>query len=124
MATADLFITSPSSWSALRRIKDGFGHFMVQPDPTQGEADTLWGVPVLQTTACAVGDGFLLDTTKFGKVLIREGLTVRQGLAEDDFITNRIRWIWEERFNLAVERPAAVLHMTGLPFTASFLPGS
>jgi len=124
LATADLLITSPSTFSALRRIKDGFGHFMVQPDPTQGSANTIWGVEVLQTTACAIGDAFLLDTTKFGKVLVREGLTVRQGLAEDDFITNRLRWIWEERFNLAVERPSAVLHMTGLPSTASFGPGS
>jgi HK97 family phage major capsid protein len=124
LATADLFIVSPSSWSALRRIKDGFGHFMVQPDPTQGAADTIWGVPVLQTTACAIGDGFLLDTTKFGKVLVREGLTVRQGLAEDDFVSNRLRWVWEERFNLAVERPSAVLKLSGLPYTANFGPGS
>lgn len=124
LATADLFITSPSTFSALRRIKDGFGHFMVQPDPTAGAANTIWGVEVLQTTACAIGDGFLLDTAKFGKVLIREGLTVRQGLAEDDFITNRLRWVWEERFNLAVERPSAVLRMTGLPYTSSFGPGS
>jgi hypothetical protein len=36
-----------------------------------------------------------LDTTKFGKVLIREGLTVRQGLAEDD--TNRLRWVPRQR---------------------------
>lgn len=34
--------------------------------------------------------------------------------------------VWRDptRFNLAVERLSAVLHMTGLPFTSSFLPGS
>jgi hypothetical protein len=35
-----------------------------------------------------------------------------------DFLTNTLRWIAEERLNLAVERPAAILHLTGLPAAA------
>ena len=27
---------------------------------------SLWGVPVLVTTQCNAGDGFLIDTTKMG----------------------------------------------------------
>jgi hypothetical protein len=50
-------------------------------------------------------------------VIVREGLTVRQGLAEDDFIRNLLRWVWEERLNLGVERPNAVLYLTDLPTT-------
>jgi hypothetical protein len=63
----DLFVISPSSWAALRRIKDNYGRYYLSPDPTQVEANQLWGVPVLVTTQCQPGDGFLIDTSRFGK---------------------------------------------------------
>ncbi len=119
LAEPDLFVTSPSSWSALRRIKDDLHRYILSPDPTQGEAMSLWGVETLVTTQCSPGDGFLIDTTKFGKAIIREGLTFRQGTAEDDFVRNLLRWIVEERLNLGVERPSAVLMMSNLPTTST-----
>ncbi len=76
------------------------------------------GVPVLVTTQAVPGDAFLLDTSKFGKVVVREGITIRQGTADDDFIRNLLRWIYEERLNLAVERPSAILYVTSLPTTS------
>jgi hypothetical protein len=50
--------------------------------------------------------------------VVREGLVVRQGLSEDDFVRNLLRWVCEERLNLAVERPLAVLRLENLPTTA------
>jgi hypothetical protein len=41
---------------------------------------------------------------------------IRLGVA--DFTSNILRWIAEERLNLAVERPAAICWITGLPDTA------
>jgi HK97 family phage major capsid protein len=117
-AVPDLFITSPSSWSALRRIKDTLNRYILSPDPSQGQVNSLWGVPVITTTAVPPGDGFLIDTNLFGAVIIREGLTVRQGLSEDDFVRNLVRFVAEERLNLATERPKAVLRLTNLPTTA------
>lgn len=78
----------------------------------------LWGMPVLVTTQAIPGDMFLLDTTKFGKVIVREGITIRQGTADDDFVRNLLRWIYEERLNLGVERPSAILYLTSLPTTS------
>lgn len=118
-AVPDLFITSPSSWSALRRIKDTLNRYILSPDPSQGQVNSLWGVPVITTTAVPPnGDGFLIDTNSFGAVIVREGLVVRQGLSEDDFVRNLVRFVAEERLNLAVERPRAVLQLTNLPTTA------
>jgi HK97 family phage major capsid protein len=117
LGAPSILITSPRSWSALRRIKDLYGRYYLSPDPTSEEANTLWGVPVMVTTQCNPGDGFLIDTDRFGKVIVREGLTVRQGLAEDDFVRNLLRWVFEERLNLAVERAEAVLMLTSLPTT-------
>lgn len=118
LSEPSLLITSPSSWSALRRIKDLYGRYYLSPDPSQGQGNQIWGIPVLTTTQCIPGDAFLLDTDRFGAAVIREGLVVRQGLSEDDFIRNIIRFISEERLNLAVERPLAVMHLENLPTTS------
>jgi HK97 family phage major capsid protein len=115
LAVRDLLVLHPSTWSALRRIKDGFGHFMVQPDPTSDQASELWGIPVLTTTQNPPGYGLLLDTSKLGYVAIRESLSMRLGYTNDDFTRNLLRTVAEERLVLCVTRPPAVLSITGLP---------
>jgi hypothetical protein len=57
----------------------------------------------------------LLDTRKAGYVVVRETLSLRTGKSDDDFVRNQVRWVSEERLALAVERPAAVCKVTGLP---------
>jgi HK97 family phage major capsid protein len=77
LAVPDLLVLHPETWSALRRIKDLYGHFLVEPDPTQAQADQLWGVDVLQTTEIPAGSGLLIDLDKFGYVAVREPLPMR-----------------------------------------------
>jgi hypothetical protein len=77
--------------------------------------DRIWGVEVLETTVCPDGEGWLLDTTKFGRLAVREPLTVRIGYSGTDFVENVLRYVCEERCVLTVERPSAVLHITTLP---------
>ena len=69
---------------------------------------------MLTTTVLAAGIGLLLDTSKFGYVLLRESLVVHTGTSGDDFVRNITRFTCESRIGLAVERPAAVLKLTGL----------
>jgi hypothetical protein len=76
-------------------------------------------VPVLETTACPDGEGWLLDTTKFGRLAVRETLTMRVGYSGTDFVQNVLRYVAEERCVLTVERPSAVLHLTTLPTVAA-----
>jgi HK97 family phage major capsid protein len=115
LATADLLVLHPSTWSAIRRTKDSQDRYLTQPDPTVGEANSAWGIPVITTTQIAAGAGVMLDSTKFGRVYVRSPLSVRTGWTEDDFTRNLTRFVAEERVVLAVERPAAVLKLTGLP---------
>ena len=105
----------PSTWSAIRRTKDKQDRYLTSADPTRDEASSVWGVSVLVTTQIDPSVGVLLDTTKFGRVLMREPLSIRTGLNEDDFTRNIMRFICEERISLAIERPAAVSIITGLP---------
>ena len=95
--------------------KDKQDRYLTSADPTRDEASSVWGVSVLVTTQIDPSVGVLLDTTKFGRVLMREPLSIRTGLNEDDFTRNIMRFICEERISLEIERPAAVSIITGLP---------
>jgi HK97 family phage major capsid protein len=115
LAEANLLVLHPNTWSALRRVKDSQGRYIVDPDPTNAAGNQLWGVEVLPTTKATAGVGALLDTNKLGYAVVREALTFRTGTSEDDFVRNLVRFICEERITLAVERPSAVCKVTGLP---------
>lgn len=115
LAEADLLVLHPNTWSALRRVKDSQGRYLVDPDPTNAGGNQLWGVEVVPTTQITAGVGALLDSRKFGYVVVREALTFRTGTSDDDFVRNVVRFICEERIAVAVERPSAVCKVTGLP---------
>lgn len=115
LAEANLFVLHPNTWSALRRVKDPQGRYIVDPDPTNAAGSQLWGVEVLPTTQITAGVGALLDTRKLGYAVVREAITFRTGTNDDDFTRNLIRFLAETRLALVVERPCAVLKLTGLP---------
>jgi HK97 family phage major capsid protein len=117
LATPDVLVLNPSSWSAVRRTKDNYGRYLVSADPSESQVNTAWGVDVVSTTAMAAGTGLLIDSTKFGAMLIREGLVIRTGSINDDFSRNLVRFVFEERINVAVERATALLKISGLPTT-------
>lgn len=119
LAEPDLLLLHPDTWAAIRTQKDDMGRFYVSPDPSVDQVEQVFGVDVLQSTEFNKGDGILLDTTLFGRVAVRESLILRVGYGvvsgQSDFLSNILRWIAEERLNLAVERPAAICWITGLP---------
>jgi hypothetical protein len=114
LAVADLLVISPSSFSAIRRQTNTLGNFLIG-DVTVDPVDRIWGVPVVETTAVADGEAWLLDTTKFGRLAVREPMSMRVGYSGTDFVNNVLRYLAEERCVLTVERPSAVLHITTLP---------
>jgi HK97 family phage major capsid protein len=114
LAEADLLVLHPTCWAAVRRIKSTVGNY-IAGDPLQEAVSRIWGVPVLVTTAIANGAGLLLDTTKMGHALIREGIIFKMGYSGTDFVQNISRIVCETRLTLAVERPTAVLSISNLP---------
>ena len=81
----------------MRRTKTTQGQYLTQADPTLGEPTSVWGVPVLTTTQIAAGAGVLMDTKRMGRVYIREPLSLRMGWAANDFTSNIVRWVCEQR---------------------------
>jgi HK97 family phage major capsid protein len=112
-ATPQIAITSPTTWSATRRIKSTIDTY-IAGDPLHEAVTTVWGVPVLVTTACNDGEMFLIDRDKMGFVVLREGLSMHTGYSGTDLIDNIVRFVFEERLGLAVERPQAIMHVTNL----------
>lgn len=118
LADADLLILHPQTWSAIRRLKDTVGRYLFvssDSDVTTAQANSIFNVPVLVTTAMTAGAGLMLDTSKFGRVFVREGITIHTGQNTDDFTKNISRFVLESRFVLGVERPAAVCAISNLP---------
>src|SRR6516164_9313203 len=115
LATANLIVIHPGTFGAVRRQKDGQNRYILNPDPEMDQANQIWGVECLQTTAQPAGTALLLDTEKFGFVALRQNVEIMSGFTNDDFQRNINRWAVEERLNIAVERPSAVLNITGLP---------
>ena len=115
MATPDLLLLHPDTWAAVRTQKDTLGRYIASGDPTDDQAETAWGVDVLQSTQFTPGEAVLVDSTLVGRVAERETLVLRLGYSGTDFTQNVIRCVCEERLALAVERPSAVCKITGLP---------
>lgn len=115
LAEPDILVLNPVTWSSIRRTKDQQDRYLATDDPAVGEVSSLWGVSVLPTTQIAAGKGLLVDSTKFGRVLVREVIAMRVGWSGTDFTDNLVRFVVEERLALAVERPPAVLSISGLP---------
>jgi hypothetical protein len=60
----------------------------------------------------------LFDTTIYGRAVVREPIITRIGYAGTDFTQNIVRFLSEERITQTIERPQAILKLTGLPTTA------
>jgi len=95
------------------------GNFLIAADLSSDPVDQVWGVPVVETTVCPDGEGWLLDTSKFGRLAVREPMSLRIGYSGTDFVQNVLRCVAEIREVLTIERPAAVLHITALPTLAA-----
>lgn len=112
-AVPTIAVTSPTTWSATRRIKSTTNEY-IAGDPLHDAVTTVWGVPVITTTAVNDGEMFIIDSSKYGSVLVREGLSMHTGYSGTDLIDNIVRFVFEERLAQATVIPSAVCQITNL----------
>jgi HK97 family phage major capsid protein len=112
-AVPDLLIMSPTTLSFTRRIKDTLGNY-IAGNPLQNAVHSLWGIPVIVTTAANDGDAFLVDSSKVGSVLLREGLSMHIGYTGYGLVENVLTVVEEERWALATVIPSAVQYIQNL----------
>ena len=112
-ATPNLAIMSPTTWSATRRLKSTIGDY-IAGNPLSDPVTSIWGVPVITTTAAEDGDCFLVDTHKMGSILVRQGIETHMGYQGEGLIENILTIVGEERLTLATVIPSAVNYVTNL----------
>jgi hypothetical protein len=65
LAECNLILMHPETWSAIRVQKDSYGRFLIQPDPAADQANTVFGVDVLQSTTFTPGEAVCCSTPRF-----------------------------------------------------------
>ena len=111
----------PNDWEQVRLLQDlngqyyGGGPFTGAYGNNGIARDSIWGLPVVITTAITEGTGLVGAFRLGAQIWQREGINVEAtNTNEDDFVYNRMTIRVEERLALAVYRPLAFCKLTGI----------
>jgi HK97 family phage major capsid protein len=111
----------PNDWEQVRLLKDlngqyfGGGPFTGAYGNNGIAKDSIWGLPVVVTTAIAEGTGLIGAFRLGAQIWQREGVKVEAfDQNEDDVNFNRVTVRVEERLALTVYRPLAFCKLTGI----------
>jgi hypothetical protein len=107
------------SWSAVRRQTNTYGNYYVSADSSTEEVNSAWGIDVLVSNQFTAGTAVLVDTTLYGRVVVREPIVTRIGYSGTDLTTNVIRLLSETRLTQTIERPQAICVISKLPTAAA-----
>ena len=104
---ANAIVMHPTDWqSALIAKAAGDGHYYSN-GPFSITPQTMWGVPLIPSSAIPVGTVLVGDFTLGVQLFIREGVILLiSDSDQDDFIRNQVTLLAEMRAALAVWRPA------------------
>jgi HK97 family phage major capsid protein len=119
----DGVIMNPLDWENVKLTKDGNGQYYgggpLQAPYGTGEykmVGTIWGLPVVVTTAIAQGTALVGAFRMGAQIWRREGVRIDSTNSDStDFQFNRICIRVESRQALAVYRPLAFCTVTGIP---------
>jgi HK97 family phage major capsid protein len=101
-------IMNPADWMRICLLRDGDGNFIMGGPGTAIE-QRLFSIPVVTTTAIAV-DSFLVGNFFNAATLYdRWQARIEIGTTEDDFVTNRLTLLCEERIALHTKDSTALV---------------
>ncbi|WP_244542841.1 phage major capsid protein [Devosia crocina] len=101
-------VLNPIDWAGIETLKDGDGRYIIG-NPQGTAQPTLWGLPVVDTQAMAVGQ-FLTGAFRLGAQIFDQwDSRIEVGFQNDDFVRNKVTILAEERLALAVYRPEAFI---------------
>lgn len=112
---SDGIVLHPSDWAAIELLKDTQGHYLIG-NPQGSMAATLWRRPVVETQAMALGKFLVGAFRTAAQIFDRTNALI--GVAtenEDDYVTNLVTILIEERLALVVSRPQAFIKGDTVP---------
>jgi len=101
---------NPQSWHDIELTKDGENRYMIA-QPSGRTAPVLWGLPIAEVDGLQPG-GFLVGAFRLAATIWdREQASVMVSTEDqDNFVTNRVTILCEERLALTVFRPLAFVY--------------
>jgi HK97 family phage major capsid protein len=112
-------VMHPTNWQAARLARENsatgtLGGYLMGP-PSMVGANTLWGLPVVESEAISVGTALVGDFNMGCTLFDREQAVVRVGFVNDQFIRNMQTLLAELRAAFITWRPTAFTKVTGIP---------
>lgn len=108
---AGAVVLSPADWEAAElAVSEGSGEYRRASAPVDAAKRTLWGVPVVVSTALPEDTALVLDTGSVALDTDARGLAVEWSAGVgDDFSRNAMRCRVEGRFGVSVFQPSGVV---------------
>lgn len=107
-------VLNPIDWAIMETTKDENGRYLLG-NPQSQATPTLWGLPVVQTSAMVAGEFLTGAFNTAAQYFERWGSTVQIGTQNDDFTKNKRTILAETRGALAIYRPESLIHGTYTP---------
>ena len=113
-AEPNVMFIAPSKWESVRLLKTADGQY-IWGHPSMVGPYTLWGIPVVETTAVTSTKVILGDFANFSELAMKRGLDVQVSNSHNDFfIKGQLAIRADIRAAFVVYRPKAMAAVTGL----------
>jgi HK97 family phage major capsid protein len=112
-AEPNAIVMHPNNWVTLQTLRTTDGLY-ISGGPWQAGPETLWGKPVVITSAMVEGVALVGAFDQFSQLAERQRITVKVGYAADDFLSNRKSFVGETRVAVVWYRPQAFATVTGI----------
>lgn len=99
-------VIHPNNWTPIRLAKTTTGEY-IYGDPSVAGPESLFGLPVIVTTAMTANTALTGDFRMFSHISRRYGITVIVGMINDDMIKNKKTILVELRESLEIYRATA-----------------
>lgn len=112
-ATPNMIVMHGTDWQNIRLAQNAQGDYQFGP-PTVIGADTMWGLPVVQSEALTVTNALVGDFATYSQLYYKKGIEVQVGFINTQFIEGKVTLRADVRAAFVVYRGEAFAKITGL----------
>jgi HK97 family phage major capsid protein len=112
-AIPDMIVMHGTDWQNVRIAQYANGDYPFGP-PTLAGADSMWGLPVVQSEALTAGNAVVGAFSTYSQLLYKKGIEVQVGFIGTQFIEGKATLRADLRAAFVIYRGAAFAKITGL----------
>jgi hypothetical protein len=112
-AIPDMIVMHGLDWQNVRLAQNAQGDYQFGP-PTMVGADTMWGLPVVQSEALTQGNAVVGAFQTYSQLYYKKGIEVQLGFINTQFIQGQVTLRADVRAAFVIYRGPAFAKVTGL----------